>query len=77
MGAPGKNQEVEGRAHTPSTELVLPHLLESKRIWKHSQTDAGSGEFPEVFINIFLVALFMRSWAHVGTSNRMKMLVDK
>ena len=45
MGAPGKNQEVGERAPTPSTESVLPHHLESRQIWKHSQTDAGSGEF--------------------------------
>ena len=50
MGAPGKNQEVGERAPTPSTESVLPHHLESRQIWKHSQTDAGSGEFPHIFL---------------------------
>jgi hypothetical protein len=59
LGAPGKNQEVEGRAHAPPTEPVLPHLLESRRIWNHSQTDAGSGEFPVFWsrVNSFLAVI--------------------
>jgi hypothetical protein len=61
MGAPGKNQEVGGRAPTPSTERVPPRPLESKQIWRHSQTDAGSGKFPHVFFSsgkqVFLVVI--------------------
>jgi hypothetical protein len=61
IGTPGKNQEVEGRAHMPPTECALPHLLESKRIWKHSQIDVGSGELPQVFfisrVNSFLAVI--------------------